>query len=188
MAEAWQDAAAAAGASTSDLNLIATLRAKAATFSANRAELQRLGAELARKSNDYDLLVEYGRLAERATKIQTDVTTALRWADNSIKAVRGVIGLDGMAKLGDLGVWFLPAAGIAVVLGVIGYWTNDYLKFRVKASEVLRIQRELESEGMDTAAAAREAHSIVKLQDPPSFPTWLVMGALALVTWQLFRS
>ncbi len=61
-----------------------------------------------------------------------------------------------MRTLGDLGVWFLPAAGIAVIIGALGFWINDWLKFKARARSQLQLQQQLIEGGTAPAAAARE--------------------------------
>lgn len=187
-------AARESGASDSDLSIIANLKERAREFEAARLELTRMGPAVAR-TNDYDLMVEYGELVNRADSIKSKIATAMQAIDSSIRWARGTFGVSGMATLSSLGlVWFLPAAVIAAAIAVIGYWINDYMKFSQRFDQQARIASELQAQGMDPSEANRQAAAAVAATAPAGFFTglggniaiWaalLLVGALAFREW-----
>lgn len=174
MADQQTQAAIEAGASDSDIALIRDLKRRAADFEAQRQELIALGPAIAR-SGDNALMLEYGQLVARADSLKGKITTGLRLIDQAIAAVKNVIGISGMRTLGDLGVWFLPAAGIAVIIAALGFWVNDWLKFKARARSQLQLQQQLIEGGTAPAAAAREAAQVYGTTGS----NWLLWIALA---------
>ena len=162
VATADVDAARAAGASSSDLALISKLKAYAAQFTAYRQDLQRRGPAIAR-TNDYDLMVEYGRLVDRADYIQEKVTAALAAIDSAFRTARSALGLDGLRALSALGVvWLIPVAVIAAAVALIGYWITDYLKFVKRDDARQQIVAQLTAAGMSPIEANRQAAETTK--------------------------
>lgn len=156
------DAARAAGASESDLAAIVRLKQLAAQFEAYRLELVRRGPAVA-KTNDYNLMVEYGRLVERADSIKAMVTKALAAIDSAFRAARSALGLGGLRAVSSLGfVWLIPVAIIAAAVAGLGYWISDYLKFARRFDEQQRIADELTAAGMSPIEANRQAAATVK--------------------------
>lgn len=174
MADQQTQAAIEAGATDSDIALIRDLKTRAAEFEAQRLQLVAMGPAIAR-SGDNALMLEYGQLVARADSLKSKITTGLRLIDQAIAAVKSVVGISGMRTLGDLGVWFLPAAGIAIIIGALGFWITDWLKFKAKARSQLQLQQELIEGGTAPATAAREAAAVYGRQTS----NWLLWIALA---------
>lgn len=181
-------AARAAGATDADLNLIERLKSRAYDFRIARADLQRLGAAVA-KTNDYDAMMEYSRLVNRADSIQTKIGAATTAIDNAVQWARSALGDLTEQQLGALGlVWLLPSAIILGAIAVIGYWLTDYRKFSARFDEQTRIATDLVAGGMDPAAANIEAGRAVAATAPGLFDFGNVatFGAIALVGVLLF--
>lgn len=187
-------AAAEAGASHSDLDLIATLKSRVADFNAARDELQRMGAAVAHAGN-VELEREYGRLVGRAEQIQSQIDAALGAVDSALKWARAAIGLEGLRSLSAMGVaWFLPAAVLVGAIAVIGYFLTDYIKFAKRFNEQTRITQELVAAGIDPATAQRQAAETVAAAAPGfsfgGFSQPLMLGLLAtlgVLLWTRYR-
>ena len=183
------------GASKSDLSMLQTFKQRAAEFLGARADLQRLGAHIARTTNDEKTLLEYGALVDRAAFIEEKISQATRAIDASFTAVRRAIGLDGLRALSALGiVWLLPVAIVAGALAVLGYWLSDFAKFKARFSEQQRVAAELVSQGVAPIEANRQAAAIVASAEPQGLAA-TVGGALkfALIAvagfylWQTYK-
>jgi len=179
MADQQTQAAIEAGASDTDIALIRDLKNRAAEFESQRQQLVAMGPAIAR-SGDNALMLEYGQLVARADSLKSKITTALNLIDQAIAAVKRVVGISGMRTLGDLGVWFLPAAGIAVIIGALGFWVTDWLKFKSKARSQLQLQQELIEGGTAPAAAAREAAQVYG-RPATNWMLWLALAGAAIV-------
>lgn len=188
-----EDAARDAGASERDLSIIGNLKTRAAEFEAARQELVRMGPAIAR-TNDYDLMVQYGELVNRADSIKSKINTAMSVIDRSIQMARAAFGSAGMSALSDLGVvWFLPVAVVTAATAVIGYWLTDYLKFSERFKQQARIASELEARGLDPVEAQRQAAEAVAATAPGWFSAFtgktalwagvLLVGALVYREW-----
>ena len=183
------------GASKADLTLLEQFRNRVETFQRSRAELQTIGAQIAR-TNDMAAWKEYGDLVARADAIEAKVTAALRAIDSAIAAGRAALGLDGMRALAGLGiVWFIPVAVIAAALAVLGYWLADYAKFRARYSEQQRIAGELVAQGVEPIEAQRQASAAVAAAAPSTFGeaagTVIKVAAIGFglyLFWRAYRS
>ena len=186
------EAAVSAGATASDISLIQNLKDRAAEFETARLELVRLGPAVAR-TNDYELLMEYGRLTARADSIKAKITAATKAIDNAISWGRATFGSEGMSSLSSLGlVWFLPAAVITAAVAVIGYWLSDYFKFARRFTEQNRIAVDLVAQGMAPAEAQRQAAEAVAATSPGMFAgiidnKLLLFGGLLVVGFLVYR-
>jgi hypothetical protein len=157
------------GASSSDISMLSTFKARVAEFMAARANLQSIGAAIAR-TNDMQAWKEYGELVARSESIQSKVTAAMNAIDASLRAVRAAVGLDGLRALSSLGiVWLIPVAIIAGALAVLGYWLSDYAKFAARYREQQRVASELVAQGVDPIEAQRQASQVVAAAAPKGF-------------------
>jgi hypothetical protein len=180
------------GASKADLTLLEQFRNRVETFQRSRAELQTIGAQIAR-TNDMTAWKEYGELVARADSIETKVTAALRAIDSAIAQGRAALGLEGMRALAGLGiVWLIPAAVILAALGVLGYWLADYAKFRARYSEQQRVAGELVAQGVDPIEAQRQASAVVTAAAPSTLAgnvgsalKYALIIGVAFYAWQL---
>ncbi len=188
--DAQTAAARAAGASEADLSLIDRLKSRAQDFEIARADLQRIGAAVARQ-NDYDLSMEYARLVSRADSIRSKIGAATTAIDKAVQWSRAALGDLSGQDLGALGVvWLLPGAIILGAIAVIGYWLTDYRKFSARFSEQTRIATELVAGGMDPAAANIEAGRAVAATAPAMFALGgtMTLGLIALVGLVMFAN
>lgn len=186
-------AARDAGASEDELALIRNLKGRVADFQAARASLQALGAQVA-KSNDYDTLIEYGELVNRADSIQSKIESVTQAIDKAMAWARATFGRQGMQDLSDLGIaWFIPVAAIGAALALIGYFLNDYAKFVARFREQQRIAGELVAAGADPASAQQQAARAVASTSPGwlaqltgngmNLTSMLAIGGLAFLAW-----
>lgn len=182
LTQAQVQAAQDAGASPSDVSQLQRLKDRVAEFLSARQHLLEIGPAVAR-SDDEQLMAEYGELLERADFLESKISAATSAVDQVIRWGRGALGLDGVRELGQLGVvWFLPATVIAGAVALIGYWLADYAKFARKFREQQRIAEQLRQQGVDPAEAERQAAAAVA----QTVPSWLAplttpLGLAALV-------
>lgn len=154
------------GASSSDISALASFKARVAEFNAARANLQKIGAAIAR-TNDMEAWRQYGELVARADGIQSKVSSVMGAIDSAFRTARAALGLDGLRALSGLGiVWLLPVAAIVAAAAVIGYWLADYAKFAKRYSEQQRIAAELVAQGVDPAEAQRQAAQVAAAAAP----------------------
>lgn len=168
--------------SWSDLNIVQTLRDKAAEFSKAYNYLIQAGPIVKKHP---ELAPEYNALLSRGTSIRSSVTALLTQVESVIKTITSLIpGMSGLEILPAI----IPIAIILGSIALITKWVADYITFNKKLQQI----QQLTAQGISperavsiVTQAAQTPGLLGQLISPQI--GWIIMGGIAIYIFASVR-
>lgn len=161
-----------------DLNVVQTLRDKAAQFSNAYSYL--LSVSPLVKAHP-ELATDYNNLISRGSTLRSAVTSLLTQIEGAIKTVESLI--PGFSGLGIIPI-IIPIAIIATTIALLGKWITDYITFAKKLQQIQEMVKGglTPQQAVSVVSQAAETPGLLGQLISPQIG-WIILGGLAIMVF-----